>query len=1141
MHLLRRERVSLDEQAQAEDLEHSPTDIVFLSFSDSDLIAFNGAIKRSTTQTPSARCVPLARLRHPLSIDLYVEKTLTHARCIIIRLLGGVEYWRYGLEECRAICQKADIPLIIISGEGGEEAEAALSLLEYNTAPPYLSNAFAAYFHQGGATNMDLAFTLAQSVAHIGSVAALSPTALSQDTPYISDHRKISQILTTANLFPACGFYPLSLSPPDPLSFQGCHSIACVIFYRSHLLSGDHKAIDCLLETLKEEGFGVLACFVSSLKDLTVRHFIAEHLAKLKPDIILNATFFASRDDHFANSPLEAANCPVIQLFQPLNTEELWQKSYRGLSQTDMAMQLVLPELDGRLAGTAISFKTEHNGLAFNAPYLPGIRQTVEQAKKWCLLRKTPPHKRKIGIILSDYPGIEGQKGHAVGLDSFASLSSLLATLQGAGYTLSAPLPETETLIQALCHEPAQAFLSIEEYNPLFKTLPLLLQDTVLQHWGPPEAEAINGSFHLRFIQTGHITCLIQPDRNPAHTDRKALYHDPDTPPCHTYLACYLWLLSQQGVQGLVQLGTHGTLEWLPGKAAALSSHCFPQSLLKGLPIIYPFIVNNPGEAACAKRRLNAVIIGHLTPPIQSAGHHDEAAILESMIDDYAEADGLDHRRMDMLRADILNKAETMGLLRESGIDRSLLEDDVALSRLDAYLCDIKDLQIRLGLHVFGQPPTQQAALLTAISQNSPLEKNVIEHRLEASPAAETTALLAALNGEFIQPGPAGAPTRGRADVLPTGRNLYTVDPRGLPSQAAYTLAEATAQTLLQRYMQEKGDYLRKTVIDIWASPTLRTGGEDLALAFIFMGIKPLWDQHSRRINRFDIIPLAYLNRPRVDVTLRVSGLFRDTFEAQLALFEQAVTALCQHDDGSDWNPYFQTAGQSAPFARIFSTAPSQYGSGIDPTLTEETTQHTQGQAWLAHSAYAYSKNQAPQPDIQGLSQRLKQADMLLHSQDHAESDLLDHTDYATHEGGMMAAAHTVGNADIPFYLADTSHPHSPRIRLLAEEIRRIVRGRAANPVWINAMMDHSYRGASEISRPLTVLLQFATLLPDRFDEQFTLVFKATLGNDNVKEFLKTHNPKAATTMQNAFLLAIKKGLWHPHQNSILAYFSDQE
>jgi cobaltochelatase CobN len=1092
LHLLVRETRSLDEEAEAVDLGQSPADMVFLSFSDADLGAAAMAW-RTMDGAPTLRLANLARLRHPMSVDLYVEQVVSHARCVVVRLLGGFDYWPYGVQEFAAVCRANGIALAIVAGDARDDPR----LLEYSTASAEAVATLDGYLREGGPGNVRNALRLAAHLAGLGHSPAEPP-----------------ETIVSAGLF----------SPsPNPLpQGEGAFSTAAIVFYRSHLLAGDVAPMEALAAALQARGLEAKALYVTSLKDPSAAAFVADKLAEWRPSVVLNATAFSAGQD----SPLGAAGVPVLQVILAGSDEAAWSASSRGVSQSDMAMQVVLPELDGRLLTTAISFKAPDEPLqnldfapVLNRPDPDGIALAADRALGWARLAATPAGERRLAIVLSDYSG-GGQIGHAVGLDGFASLSALLADLADAGYdTMPA---DAESLTDALCHAAPTPFLPLADYRQLFATLPAATRDKILSAWGDPASDpAVHAEkFVLRHVSRGNIVMAVQPDRGNA-LDRKASYHDPDLPPRHAFVAFYLWLRLRRDIHALVHLGTHGTLEWLPGKAAALSAACTPAALIRGMPVIYPFIVNNPGEAAAAKRRLGAVTIGHLTPPLRAAGTHGAATDLERLIDEYAAADGLDRRRAKLLRADILAKADSAGLLAESGVAQGA-PDDEALARLDAYLCDVKDLQIRDGLHVFGRAPTPERSkmLREALLRASPTAD--LAH-LDASAPAERAALLAALDGKFVRPGPAGAPTRGRADVLPTGRNLFAIDPRAVPTRSAVALAERAAAELLQRHRQDHGDWPRSLVIDLWGSATLRTGGEDFALALVLLGAKPVWDDGSARVSGTEILPIAVLDRPRVDVTLRISGLFRDAFEAQIALFDSAVRAIAARDEAAEWNPLAHAPDAS----RIFGAAPGAYGAGVGDILArnEWTGRDALGDAYLAASAHAYSKNDGD------FSARVAAADAFVHQQDHAETDLLEGTEYAAHEGGFAAAAHKLG-ANPALYHMDTSRPDAPRTRTLDEEIARIVRGRAANPAWIAGMMRHGYRGGSEIARALDGLHGFAATLPTRFDAQFDLLFDATLGDSAVDGFLQANNPDARAAMEENFRDALRRDLWRPRRNT---------
>lgn len=1108
MHILVREITSLDEQAPAEDLQHEPADIVFLSFSDNDLNVMASCITQRPESFPSIRLVSLNRLRHPMSVDLYLDQTIRQSKFIILRLLGGIEAWRYGTDELHTLCQIHHIPLVILSGENYENPD----LDALSNVPSNLLNQFKNLFHAGGMGNF-------------GHVLNLASNYLQQKTE--------AQI--TPHILPMVGEYPL----PIPILPQ--QNLAVLLFYRSHLLANNIAPILALAQSLSKKGLNIKAVYLTSLKDPEISYWIEQYLYKEHPTIILNATYFSIQQE-YNHSLFNKIKVPVLQLLQPSNNKALWEKSFRGLSQTDLAIQVVLPELDGKILTTAIGFKKEnYKNQTRYEPYQEGIDLVTKRVAGWVNLAQKDNANKTLAIILSNYPGVGGQEGHAVGLDSFASLEHILQWLKENAYQTGPILPNCASLTQSLCQATPKPTLSLEEYQYFFSKLPAIFQENVLTYWPDIEQDEIlqEGFFTLRYLQLGKIICAIQPERTHLK-DHKNSYHDPDIPPCHGYIAFYLWLRHHKMIDAIVHMGTHGTLEWLPSKATAISDHCSAAVLLDGLPVIYPFIVNNPGEAACAKRRLGAVTIGHLTPPVNKATLSGRAAELERLIDDYAEADGLDHRRSKLLLSSILDKAESCGLLAETGINRKESGDEVALSHLDAYLCDVKDLQIREGLHVFGKPPTQFKPLLEAIKNYAPDRTFELESKLYQCAEQEKQSLLNALNGKFIPPGPAGAPTRGRLDVLPTGRNLYTVDPRGIPTRTAYLLAEKTAEQLLLKFMQENGNHLRHLVIDLWGSTTLRTGGEDLALAYILMGVKPIWDTGSNRVTSVEILPLAVMNRPRVDVTLRISGFFRDAFEDQITLFDQTVQAIAQRAEAKEWNSlaylFQNTASESrhSKLNRIYGTAQRTYGTGIEYTLSTGSWQNQTelGETWLENSAYSYGNGQNGIYDKQGLSERLKTTQAFFHSQDHAEIDLLDSPDYAAHEGGFAAAAKLFNNTP-SLYHGDTSKAENPKIRLLVEEINRIVRGRVANPIWINAMMNHSYRGAAEIARSVDALFSFSATLSHCFDQQFELVFQATLGNETVSQFLQDANPAAKQSIQNRFKEALERNLWHPKSNHV--------
>ena len=550
----------------------------------------------------------------------------------------------------------------------------------------------------------------------------------------------------------------------------------------------------------------------------------------------------------------------------------------------------------------------------------------------------------------------------------------------------------------------------------------------VRQAWGEPanDPDCRDGAFRFRAKKFGELWVALPPDRG-RNSQRRADYHDPLLPPRHGLVAFGLWLQHGAKVDALVHMGAHGTLEWLPGKAVALTSECFPEIVTGPLPVIYPFIVSNPGEAAQAKRRIAGVTIGHLPPPLIAGGALSaDARELERLIDEYAQADGLDRRRRERLGRLIVETAQRTGLAREAGVASAIAPDD-ALRRIDAWLCDLKDLAIKDGLHVYGR---------AAAGGDDPA--------WQASGEAERAALLAALDGRRVKPGPAGAPTRGRRDVLPTGRNLFTADPRTLPTPTAMDFGRLAADEVVRAHLQTHGEPLRAAVIDLWGSATLRTGGEEIAQGFALLGCRPIWEHASGRITGVEVLPTAAIGRPRVDVTWRISGLFRDLFPAQIALIDAAVQAVAARDETDDENPLtsVRRSGGAARLDRIFGNAPGSYGSGVEELLGRGENADSIGAAYLAAASHSYGGAAGEGGAAPGaFAQRIAAADLLLHPSDDPGRDLLEGAEDAAFVGGFAAAAKLLGRS-VDLVMLDTTDPQRPRARPLAAALARIVRAR---------------------------------------------------------------------------------------------------
>jgi cobaltochelatase CobN len=712
-----------------------------------------------------------------------------------------------------------------------------------------------------------------------------------------------------------------------------------------------------------------------------------------------------------------------------------------------------------------------------------------------------------VALVLSTYPGKDWNMGHAVGLDPLQSVEAVLDDLAAEGYGVSAPGAPIPQALQA-----RDLRWPLDAYRRALATLPPPLVAQLYAAWGAPEddPDVANDVFRFAAMTAGNALIALQPERGTLAA-RDETYHDLARVPRHAYVAFYLWLREQ--ADALVHIGAHGTLEWLPGKSVALSETCWPEALTGALPVIYPFIVNDPGEAAQAKRRIGAVTLGHVPPPLRESGTPERLARLEALLDEFSNADGLDPKRRDRLQGDIRAEARAQGVERDLGLDSAACSAE-AITRIDRFVCDIKESQFGEGLHVWGRAPAREGAFPAA-----------------ESAAAERQSLLDALAGRRIAAGPSGSPYRGRRDVLPTGRNLYTTDPRAVPTRAAYAQGLTLAQELVRRHLQDEGDWPKGLIVDLWGSATMRTAGEDFAMALALLGVKPVWDAGSERVSGIEVLPITDLDRPRIDVTLRVSGLFRDVFPTLSTLFGQAIRALAARDEAADWNPY---AGRG-DLARVYGPGPGIFGLGMDAHLEDYSAEarHAAGQAWLDASAWALDGD-AARRDPDGIRARVAQADAFVHAQDLPETDLLLASDYATHEAGFAAAQGVTGGKARLYHL-DNTDPARPRARALGEEIARVVQARAAHPGWIAGMRPHGFRGAAEIAATLEHMARFAHLSGAVAPHLFDLFHDATLGDPDTDAFLQEANPEAHRDMQARFAALLEAGLWSTRRNSVIS------
>ncbi|WP_343314634.1 cobaltochelatase subunit CobN [Brucella sp. BE17] len=1238
MHLLLAQKGTISDGNEAVDLGQTPGDILFLSAADTEL----GSVAEAHRQAPGTVKLRLANflsLMHPMSVDAYVERTARHAKLIVVRIIGGETYWPYGLQALHSAALAQDIKLVVLPGDDKPD----MALARYCTVAAQERDALWHYLIEGGAINVRHFLDYCVALIARGEKPA-----------------EAAPLLKAGLWWP--GMSAPSLDRIRTAWQQADGPVAAIVFYRALVQSGQMQPVEALIKALQSQGLNPLPIFVSSLKDRLSAAVVDGLFDDCTPDIVLNATGFAISSPGAERKPtvLDQRGNMVLQVIFSGTPKETWQASQQGLLARDLAMNVALPEVDGRVLSRAVSFKSAQQydaaveaDIVTHEPEESRVAFVAQLAANWVRLRRKKPFDRRVALILANYPNRDGRLGNGVGLDTPAGTVEVLRAMAGAGYAVGEVPTDGDALMQLLIAGPTNAArdgreiretISFNQYKAFFEKLPDAIQDEISGRWGEPQNDpffdaGLNG-FALPLMKTGETWIGIQPARG-YNIDPKESYHSPDLVPPHGYLAFYACLRDVAKVDAIAHMGKHGNLEWLPGKALALSENCYPEAVFGPTPHIYPFIVNDPGEGTQAKRRAAAVIIDHLTPPLTRAESYGPLKDLEALVDEYYEASGVDPRRLVRLKAQILDLVRDIGLDRDAGI-QDQDDEDMALQKLDAFLCDLKEMQIRDGLHIFGLAPEGrlltdllvalarvprgiplslggdpgEQSLQRAIATDCELEfdpldctmaepwtgpkplelisvsadpwrttgdtverielfaaqlvnghaecpeswtqtkavlQSINEHlrpMVTACGPAEIEGFLSALGGRFVPPGPSGAPTRGRPDVLPTGRNFFSTDSRAVPTPAAWELGRKSAELLITRFTQDHGEWPTSFGLSAWGTSNMRTGGDDIAQALALIGVKPVWDMASRRVTGYEIVPVAKLGRPRVDVTLRISGFFRDAFPEQIALFDKAVRAVGALDEQADDNPISTrmkaecarlvtegmdgVAAQRRAGFRVFGAKPGAYGAGLQALMDEKGWRDRDdlAEAWLVWGGYAYGAGEEGQAERGLLEERLRSVQAVVQNQDNREHDLLDSDDYYQFEGGMAASIEKLSGAMPALYHNDHSRPEKPIIRTLEEELSRVVRGRAANPKWIAGVMRHGYKGAAEIAATVDYLFAFAATTGKVGNHHFEAVYQAYLADKAVHDFLAAKNPAALREIAQKFDEAIERGLWVPRSNS---------
>jgi cobaltochelatase CobN len=1144
------------------------------------------------------------------------------ADVIVLRILGGRRLWDEGVAAVLA----SGLPVVALGGEQVPDAE----MMELSTVPAGVAAQAHLYLAQGGPENVGQLFNFLSD--------ALLLTGLGFDPPVST---------------PSWGVLPRVAPVAPSIEPRGGRPLVAILFYRAQQLAGNTEYIEVLADAIEAAGGRALPIFCASLRTAE-----AELIDALRPaDVIITTVLAAGgstpadvgaggNDADWDVGALAQLDVPILQALALTSSRATWADSDDGLSPLDSATQVAIPEFDGRIITVPFSFKeVDADGLTVYVPDAERASRVAGIAVRHGRLRHIPAADKRLVLMLSAYPTKHARIGNAVGLDTPASVIALLTSLRAAGYDVGPvdgpdALPglaaqDGDALIFALIAAGGQdenwlteeqiqgnpIRISAASYQAFYDTLPADLREGMERHWGPAPGELFvdrsrdaAGEIVLAALRAGNITVMVQPPRGFGQ-NTKAIYHDPDLPPSHHYLAAYHWVREQFGADAVVHVGKHGNLEWLPGKTAAMSASCGPDAALGDLPLVYPFLVNDPGEGTQAKRRVHATIIDHMVPPMARAESYGDIARLEQLLDEHAQIASMDPAKLPAIRAQIWTLIEAAKLDHDLGLENRPhdAEFDEFVLHIDGWLCEIKDAQIRDGLHVLGSAPSGEArvnlvlAMLRArqvwggsvslpglrealgLIEQSGDRNNVdaveavaksLVHAMEieswdpsavsgvvssvlgsgaagqdlvavaqilefaatevvprlAGTTDELTHTLHALNGGYIPAGPSGSPLRGLVNVLPTGRNFYAVDPRAVPSRLAWETGQAMADSLIARYLADEGTYPQSVGLSVWGTSAMRTSGDDIAEVLALLGVQPEWDEASRRVSSVTPVPLDVLGRPRIDVTVRISGFFRDAFPHVVTMLDDAVQMVADLDEPDESN-YVRAHARAdealhgdrrRATTRIFGSKPGAYGAGLLPLIDSG---NWRGDADLAEvyatwGGFAYGRGldgREARGDMENAYRRIAVA---AKNTDTLEHDIADSDDYFQYHGGMIATVRALTGSSPKAYIGDSTRPDSVRTRSLTEEMARVFRARVVNPRWIDAMRRHGYKGAFELAATVDYLFGYdatAGVVADWMYETLTQTY--VLDPEN-RKFLTEANPWALHGITERLLEASERGMW---------------
>ena len=1040
-------------------------------------------------------------------------------------------------------------------------------------------------------------------------------------------------------------------------------STIAFVCYRNDYIWGETTFADALIKEIEAQGCNALCFFSTSSGNIEEgdggfasalhRYLLADDT--LQADVFINTIKFSLFTIGACKlNDLQKANLTVLQAYTLYRDYREWYENFDGMSATEVAYSVSLPEFDGVIHSTPVTTtERDEQGRQYVAAIKERINMLVRKAKKLAILRRKPNKDKRIAIVFHNHPSTNSNIGSCSAIDSIESIRLLLIDLQQAGYSVDHIPPDRQSFIDELIAGPtndrdfmndkqiANAYAKVKEgeYEAFFRTLPEKVQEKLSSDWGQAPGEVFHYDDYLMIPGSinGNIFITMQPPRGFGE-DPDKIYHSPDCAPTHHYLAYYHWLRDIWQADAMMHIGTHGSLEWLPGKGVAMSNECYPDICTGDVPNVYPYWIVDVGEGIQAKRRSAACLISYLSAPLSISGVYEELAELEKALEEYVHFKKDKDADLTDAMEQIRQKAAAADLQDEVKEAEAKDFDDYVAS-LHTYLTDLKNMQMTTGLHIMGNPPSGEKLIeylfaLTRMENGEvpSLPKTLAEaygyeyyqlmdesnklmpdgvltygmlldkinkHCLELIRALaedgfvlnkehirslefiacwprdmqekllrtaayicerlypslqhttwERSNCIRGLSSEYIDPSAGGAPTSGGGDILPTGRNFYGVDPTLLPTPVAWKIGSQMAEDVINKFIADEGRYPESVGILLWATYNMRSNGQCMAEFMRLIGVRPVWQKGSMKVIGLEVIPLNELQRPRVDVTGRISSLFRDSLPGAVCWLDKAVQMVVELDESNEDNfvrkhvleesQRLESEGMDKAAAwrqasyRIFGDPPGAHGAGVSALLASRNWDDLGDIAdvYVRWGGHVYGEGEKGQYRPELFTQRMSKLEVTISNIDNRESNLLNSDDYNAYRGGMIAAVRRFSGKMPQNYCSDSSDRQHVVIRTLKEEVNRLFRGEAVNPKYIKGMKEFGYKGAGDLATYVDNCFQWdatSAVMDDWMYEKFAE--KYALDKD-MQQWFNEVNPWALKRVAEVLLEAEQRGLWNAKQET---------